>query len=169
MVVALVIVIFSLLLDGLLTNFLPYMVQNLSFFTPMLTLVSLILIYPFFKKQLRKYFIICFVSGIVYDLLYTNLLFFNGLLFLAIGIFTMLFYRYFEVRYFTLVLAIVVMIFLYECLTVSIIFLFQLVPVSFGRLFYKISHSLLLNIIYGELLYGIIQLLPNKYKRLNIN
>lgn len=169
MVVALIIVIFSLLLDGILTNFLPYMVQDLSFFTPMLTLVSLILIYPFFKKRLRKYFIICFVTGIVYDLLYTNLLFLNGLLFLVTGILTMLFYRYFEVRYFTLILAIVVMICLYECLTVSIIFLFQLVPVSFGRLFYKISHSLLLNIIYGEILYGIIQLLPNKYKRLDIN
>lgn len=169
MVVAILMVAFSLLLDGILTNFLPYMVQDLSFFTPMLTLVSIIIIYPFFKKHLRNYFIICFVTGIIYDLLYTNLLFLNGILFLTIGILTMLFYRYFEVRYFTLILAIISMICIYECLTVSIILLFQLVPVTFGRLFYKISHSLLLNIIYGEVLYGMIQLLPKKYKRLDIN
>lgn len=169
MIVAIIMVIFSLLTDGILTNFLPYMVNNLSFFTPMFTLVSIVIIYPFFKKRLRDYFIICFITGIIYDLFYTNLLFFNGLLFLAIGILTMLFYRYFEVRYFTLVLAIIVMICVYECLTAGIILLFQLVPLTFGKLFYKISHSLLLNIIYGEILYGIIQLLPKKYRRLNIN
>ena len=55
MLVSNIIVIVSLILDGILTNFLPYMVSDLSIFTPLLTVVSLVIIYPFFKKDKKKY------------------------------------------------------------------------------------------------------------------
>ena len=40
---------------------------------------------------------------------------------------------------------------------------------AFDRLLYKISHSIIFNIIYGEILYFIIKLLPKKYKKIMIN
>jgi len=52
---SLIIVIISILLDGLLSNILPYTPNALSLFTPMLTIVSLILIYPLnIKKEQNK-------------------------------------------------------------------------------------------------------------------
>ena len=61
MVVAIVILVVSFFLDGILSNFLPYMVGDLSLFTPMITIVSLVLVYPLFTKRLKYYFFSCFV------------------------------------------------------------------------------------------------------------
>ena len=41
-----IIIITSIILDGLLTDYLPYLVNDLTLFTPMLTLVTIFIIYP---------------------------------------------------------------------------------------------------------------------------
>lgn len=164
-----IIVLISLILDGLLTNYLPYLVNNLSFFTPMFTLVSLFIIFPFYRKNPTKYYIIVFIIGLIYDLLYTNLLFFNAILFLIIAIVSKYLYRNFEINYFKLIIYVVLIIAFYETLTASIILIFQLVPITVSKLIYKISHSLILNIIYAELIYLIINLIPERFKKISIN
>lgn len=169
MVISVIILIVSFFLDGILTNFLPYVVGDLSLFTPMITIVALVLIYPFFVKKLKNYFILCFVTGFCYDLMYTNLLFYNGMLFLVLGFITMALYRYIRTSWISIILYVVVIIASYECLNAFIIFSFQLVPITFSKLLYKILHSLLFNIIYAEIIYFIIWLLPNKYKKIAIN
>lgn len=169
MVVAIIIFVCSFLLDGILSNFLPYMIGDLSLFTPMFTIVSLVIVYPFFIKKLRYYFIGCFAIGICYDFMYTNLLFYNAILFTIIGILVFFLYKYIRSTWLSLLLFIVIIIVAYECMNAIIILLFQLVPMTFYRLLYKISHSLVLNLIYAEILYFIIWLLPNKYKKISIN
>ena len=169
MMVSMIILVISFFLDGILTNFLPYTVGDLSLFTPMITIVALVIIYPFFVKRLRFYFITCFVTGIVYDFFYTNLLFYNAILFLGIGLLTMFFHRYIRLTWFSLILFVVLVIVGYECANAILILIFNLVPMTFYRLLYKISHSLLLNICYAELVYFIIWLLPKKYKKVAIN
>ena len=47
--------------------------------------------------------------------------------------------------------------------------IFKLVPITLNKVVYKITHSLLLNIIYGELIYLILKIIPKKYKKLKIN
>ena len=81
---SIVILIISLLLDGIINNNIPYI--NLSLFTPLLTLISIIVIYPLYKKEDNKYLITIFITGIIYDLLYTNLLFYNGVLCVLLGL-----------------------------------------------------------------------------------
>lgn len=169
MMISVIILVVSFLLDGILSNFLPYMVGDLSLFTPMFTIVSLVIIYPFFTKKLKYYFITCFLVGLVYDFMYTNLLFYNAVLFLAVGLILMFLYRYIRPSWLSLILFIVVVIAGYECMNAIVILAFQLVPMTFYRLLYKISHSLLLNLCYGEILYFIIWLLPERYKRVSIN
>lgn len=167
--ISLIIIIVSLLLDGLLTNYLPYLVNDLSLFTPLLTLVSIFVIYPFYRKKEKKYFLIVFILGIIYDLLYTNLLFFNAILFLIIGLLTKYIYKNFEINYLKIIIYTIIIITLYEILTAILIILFSLVPINFSKIIYKIFHSLVLNIIYTEICYLIIKIIPKKYKRISIN
>ncbi len=167
--ISLIIVIISLFLDGILSNFLPYLYTNLSIFTPLLTLISIFMIYPFFKKKERTYFIIIFIIGIIYDLLYTNLLFFNGVIFVSIGLLIKYIYKTYEITPLRLILYLVILITSYETLTSIILLIYNVVPVTFHKVFYKIINSLLLNIIYGELIYLIIKIIPNKYKKISIN
>lgn len=167
--IPLIIITLSLILDGILSNIFPYTVNNLSLFTPLLTLISIYLIYPFYKKKENKYILTIFLTGIIYDLLYTNLIFYNAIIFTIIGIISKYIYKHYEINYLNIIIQIIIIVTIYELLNALIIILFNLVPMSISRLFYKITHSLLLNIIYSELLLLIINILPNKYKKVNIN
>lgn len=163
------IMIISLLLDGLLTNYLPYLNHNLSFFTPLLTLVSIFIIYPLYYKKEKQYFITIFILGIIYDLFYTNLLFFNAINFLIIGLITKFLYKNYEVSYIKLIIYIILIIIFYETLNGVILYIYHVVPISIDKVWYKITHSLLLNIIYAEIIYLINNLIPKKYKKIRIN
>lgn len=167
--IPLIIITLSLIIDGILSNIFPYTVNNLSLFTPLLTLISIYLIYPFYKKKENKYILTIFLTGIIYDLLYTNLIFYNAIIFTIIGIISKYIYKHYEINYLNIIIQIILIVTIYELLNALIIILFNLVPMSISRLFYKITHSLLLNIIYSELLLLIINILPNKYKKVNIN
>ena len=169
MIISLIIIIVSLILDGILSNFLPYLYTNLSIFTPLFTLISIFMIYPFFKKKEKTYFILIFIVGIIYDLFYTNLLFFNGVLFVTIGLLIKYIYKTYEITPLRLILYIIILVTAYESLTGLILLIYNVVPVTFYKVFYKIINSLLLNIIYAELIYLVIKLLPRKYKKISIN
>ena len=145
----------------------PYTLIVIS--TPMLTVVTIFLIYPFYRKQEKKYFLIVFITGLIYDLLYTNLLFFNATLFLIIGIVSKYIYKNYEPNYLNLIIQIVLIITIYELITTLIIIVFNLVPITLTKVLYKISHSLILNILYSEILFLIIAKMPKSYKKININ
>lgn len=164
-----IILLISIILDGILTNYLPYLVNDLSLFTPLLTVVSIFILYPLNRKKETKFFILMFIVGIIYDLLYTNLLFLNGLLFFLIAFISKIIYKNFETSYFKLIIYTILIIVIYESLYAGILFIYRVVPITIYKLFYKISHTLILNIIYTELLYFIIKHLPKKYKRISIN
>lgn len=164
-----IILLISIILDGVLTNFLPYLVNDLSIFTPLLTVVSIFILYPLNRKKENKFFIIIFIVGIIYDLLYTNLLFLNGLLFVLIALISKVIYKNFEISYLKIIIYTIIIIVIYESVYAGILFIYRVVPVTLIKLLYKISHTLILNIIYTELLYLIINKLPKKYKRISIN
>lgn len=165
----LIILIISVYLDGLLSLFLPYIPGQLSIFTPMLTLVSLLIIYPLYRKKEKKYFIILFITGIIYDLLYTNLLFYNALVFVLFGFIIKFIYKNLDVSSIKLIFYEILIIVAYELLISLFILIFNLVPISINEIVYKITHSLLLNLIYSELLYLVIKIIPKRYKRISIN
>lgn len=160
---AIIILVISILLDGILTLYLPYLPGNLSLFTPMLTIVSLILIYPFYRKKEKNYFITIFIVGLIYDLLYTNLLFYDAVVFLLLGLIIKKIYKDFDVTNIKISLYIILIIVIYELLFALFIIIFNLVPMTLSRLIYKITHSILLNIIYGETALFIINKVPKKY------
>lgn len=169
MIISTIILLISIVLDGILSNFLPYLVNDLSPFTPMLTVIAIFMIYPFFRKKEKNYFITIFIVGMIYDLLYTNLVFFNGVLFLIIGFISLEIYKNFEISYLKLIIYLILIISAYEILTGIILLVFNMVPVTLYKVLYKITHSLILNIIYGELIYLIINLIPKKYRKISIN
>lgn len=164
-----IIMLLSLLLDGILTNYLPYLPNNLSFFTPMLTLVSIIIIYQFYRKDEKKYYINIFILGFIYDLFYTNLLFFNAVLFTIIAIINKKIQKTTSLNFFNILIETIVIIIIYELLTGFILFTYNIVPVTIIKVLYKIIHSILLNVIYIEVLYFILKKIPKKYKQISIN
>lgn len=139
----------GLLLDGFLAN----IISNSSYFIPLITITNIFLIYNFYKKHIKSYFVILIVLGLFYDLLYTNLLFFHMIIFITIGLISKLIYKYFKITNLKLLICVPIIIMSYELLTASLLFIFQIIPLDISKLTYKIIHSLLLNIIYAETIF----------------
>ena len=150
------IIISSFILDIILSNVLPFMKGDLSIFTSLFVPITIYLIYPFYKNQKLKYYIESFIIGIIYDLIFTNLLFFDGVIFLIISLVSVKIYKNFIVDKYKNIMDVFLIIILYEFLVASIFLIFNLVPISFYDFIYKISHTLLINVVYGFLLYEII-------------
>ena len=129
---------------------------DLSIFTSLFVPITIYLIYPFYKNQKLKYYIESFIIGIIYDLIFTNLLFFDGVIFLIISLVSVKIYKNFIVDKYKNIMYVFLIIILYEFLVASIFLIFNLVPISFYDFIYKISHTLLINVVYGFLLYEII-------------
>ena len=118
--------------------------------------ITIYLIYPFYKNQELKYYIESFIIGIIYDPIFTNLLFFDGVIFLIISLVSVKIYKNFIVDKYKNIMYVFLIIILYEFLVASIFLIFNLVPICFYDFVYKISHTLLINVVYGFLLYEII-------------
>ena len=127
------------------------------------------MIYPFFRKKEVNYYILVAITGIVYDLLYTNLLFFNALLFLVIALVSRFIYKNYGITFIRLIIYIVIIVAIYEGLTALLLLLFNLVPITISRVSYKINHSLILNIIYGEMILLLYKIIPKKFMKISIN
>ena len=164
-----IIIVVSFILDLIFSNFLPYMEGDLSLFTPLITIVSLLLIVDFFDREDKKYYITCFVTGMLYDLFFTDLLFLNGFLFLGLGFVSKFIYKNEKVDYIRLIFYLILIVCLYEGSVAFLITIFNIVPVSIDKVIYKISHSLILNLIYGEILFFVINMLPKRFKRKRLN
>ena len=149
----------SLILDVILSNFLPFLPGSLSIFTTLFTVVSVFLIYPLFMGNNKKYFIYIFIYGIVYDLMLTNLFLYHGFIFLLLGILTFYIYKNLEITFIRNIIYLIIFVVIYESLNVLFILIFNLVPVSFDKLLYK----MIIKRIYG--LKSQVNLTPLKDKR----
>ena len=167
--IPIIIIIVTILLDGLLTNILPYTANNLSLFTPMLTILIPIIIYPFYIKEEKKFLITLVITGIIYDIFYTNLLFYDAIVFFLFGLMIIKLYKVIGYNYIKVLLYSLLCIILYELFNSIVILIFNLVPINLMKVLYKISHSILLNLIYVLILYIIVKKLPKKYKKIRIN
>ena len=71
----------SFFLDGILSR---YILPN-SLFLPLFTIVSLVIIYPYFNNDNFRYFKFIAIIGLLYDIAYFNTLFYNFFIFIALG------------------------------------------------------------------------------------
>lgn len=142
-----IIMLVSFLLDGIFSNILK------SPLIPLFTIASIVIMEKYYNGNEKKYLTYCFISGLLYDLIYTNSLFLNAFIFLAIGFITLVFYYFLTHRLDIDILVTTVAIAIYR--TISFIFNFLFHRVS-GKLFLpSIYNSIIINIIYCIVIYFI--------------
>ena len=157
MQLAIIITILSFFLESIVSNFVSI---NSQLFLPLFSIVALVIIYPYLKKERSSYFKIAAVLGFFYDVVYTDTLIVNLILFVFTAYFIekinyALSNNYFNVAIIT-GLAIRVITFL-------VLVIIGYLPFSWYALFLGITSSLLLNMIYAIILYTITDFLSRKY------
>lgn len=138
-------IIITIFLDGILVYYFPSYFNNISFLYPMLTVSLISLLYSYYP--LKKYYITCFITGFIYDLLYSNIFLYHALLFLLLGKVNSKIYKVFKENFILKILLIILNIIIYDVIGFMVIKFSNYMDIGFDALFYKIGNSLLLNIM----------------------
>ena len=150
----------SFLLDGILSK---YILPN-SILLPLLTIVSLVIIYPYFNNNNYRYFKYVSILGLLYDIVYMNTIFFNFFIFILIGFIIIFFSYLLSNNFYTSILFSVIAIIIYRIIVYLFLIIFQNANISFIELIKSIYSSLILNIIYCILLYIISEIIRKKLR-----
>lgn len=136
-------------LEGIFSNFVSI---STRFFNPLFVLVTLVSVYPFFKDK-RKYFLVCFGYGILYDFTYTNTFIFHGFLFLCIGYLTYQMYKLFSLNILNIILITFISILSYRFISYILLCLVGGYKFIWIKLLYSITSSIITNICFVVILY----------------
>lgn len=161
MLISIVSVIVSCLVQGITSNYVGYTYENLSLFSTIYVLISLLVIRPYFENE-KKYLIILIISGIIMDITFTNTFILNTCLFVTIYYFSKLFHFFFPYNLFTINICNLLCIFLYHIISFLFLTILQYDNYTIGVLAKILSHSIIMTIIYTSILYCIIQFLKEK-------
>ena len=153
--------ILSFLFEGAFSVLLP--IYN-SFFLPLFTVTSFVILYPYFNKYDSPFFIFCIVIGLCYDIIYTNTIFIHAMIFLILGYFISLFYRIISYRIWSCFFILISSIMVYRIMSFLLLAITGYISFDILRLFHSIYSSILINVLYAFLLYGILKLLQ-RYKK----
>lgn len=85
MSIAIIYVILSFFLDGLISNYMNFTLTNPSYFSTIYALISLVILYNFFENK-KKYLSILLTLGIFFDIVYSNTFILNIVIFLLVYI-----------------------------------------------------------------------------------
>ena len=149
----------SFFLDGILSKY----ISSSSLFLPLFTIVSLIIIYPYFNNNYYRYFKYIAILGLLYDIAYMNMVFYNFFIFMLLG-FINIFVNYFvSNRLYINIIITIILIIIYR----SINFIFINITgdgLGISYLLKSIYSSLILNILYCGFIYLISEWYSKKHK-----
>lgn len=152
--------IISFVFDGIISVILS---EN-SILLPLFSLVSLIVIYPYLKNK-EKIILYGLIIGLLYDLVYTQTLFFNTIIFSVLALIILLFYKYLPINIINSVLLMVIVIVLFRISTYLTLVVVGKLLFNWNDLFASIYCSLLGNIIYLVLISFLLKKIMNKKKQ----
>lgn len=147
------IILISIILDGLIPNITLFSFNNITYFTPVCTSISLIFLY----SEDKKFYKILFFISMIYGSLYINNLILSITVFFLEVVFIKLFKKIFSDNFFTIVIQILFTIIIWDLL----FFLFNSILITnsfvWNNYFYKVTHSILFNLAYGIFLFLILK------------
>lgn len=160
MQLAIIVTIVSFFLESLVSNFVSI---NSDLFLPLFTIVALVIIYPYFKKDCSNYYKVAAILGLFYDIVFTDTLILNLFLFLMTAYFIAKMNYMLSNNYFNVALMTVLAIAFYRSISFFVLVIIGYLPFSWFALGRGITTSLLLNVIYAVILYGITDYFSHKY------
>ena len=150
-----IIIIISFLLETIISN----IVNINSFLTPLFLLTSLVILYPYFKGNKFNFVLVCIICGLFYDLALTDSLFINTISFgLCSGI-IIFSYNYFKYNIYSSNLINLINIVFYRVISYLLLCIVDYISFSEINLIQGIYNSILINIVYGIIIYIISNLI----------
>lgn len=145
----LLIIIFSMFLDIFLLNIFRFTSYNISYFYPMFTISAIVYITNYYLHSNRKnYYLLILIIAIIYDTFVINNLIITVTLFEVIAFFNIKLRKIFSSNLFNNIIFLILSIFIYDLAFHLLLVVVNYQQLSLNRVIYKVSHSLIINIIY---------------------
>jgi len=164
MIFGIIISSISLLLDALLSGYIPIFINNNNLFIPMFTVISLIIIFPYFNNDEFSYLKVCALFGLIYDVLFTNTLGLNIVLFIILGFIINFLDGTLSNSLISIIIKMLVVIIIFDSLTYLILLMLDYINYGILVLLKKILKSLTLNFIYFVILHFFTNIIAKKYR-----
>lgn len=162
-VLSILITVISLLLQGIMSNYLGYTYNFISIFSTNYILIALLILIPHFENK-KKYFYLLIIFGLIVDIVYTNTFIFNTSLFVVCYYISKLFHSFFPYNWLTTSISNLLCIMCYHI--ISFLFLqvlnYDLYNVSY--LTTILSRSILMTVLYSNIVYFTITLTKSKFQ-----
>ena len=161
-IVSIVSLIISLLLQGLVSNFIGYTINNLSIFSCVYVLINLVVLQQYFESD-KKFLLLAIIFGMLSDIVYSNTFILCACIFVLIfylnKIASIIFpYNIFTVNGFSLVSMII-----YHITTFIFMIILRFDSYGIITLLKIIGCNIAMTIIYTTILYQIIAFLVKKF------
>lgn len=159
-----VVLIFSFLFECAFTN----IVNINSLLIPLFLLTSFTVLYPYFKKERYNFIIVCSILGLIYDILFFNSVFINTISFFLCSIFIIIGYNYLNYNICNSNIINLIIICIYRIISYFLLYIIDYISFNWNILLKGIYSSLIVNIIYGIIIYIIVDLISKilKIKRI---
>lgn len=154
MIISIIYVIISFLLDGLMSNLVPFNLVDPSYLKTIYSVISLVIIYNYFDNK-SKYLTILIILGIFFDIVYTNTFILNIIVFLTIYIILSFVDYIIPTNIITINIKTISCVSLYHILTYIILLLANYNNYSIKLLGIILLRSIIMTIIYTTISYQI--------------
>ena len=155
MIIIIMYVLFSFLLDCLMSNYVGMSIGSFSYFRTIYSVISLVIIYNYFDND-NKYLKILIVLGFLFDIVYTNTLLINIFIFLIIYFMIKLLNEYIPNNLVTISIKSLIAISIYHILSYLILLLAHYDNYSYKLLLTELRSSIIMTIIYTLISYILI-------------
>lgn len=142
-----------ILLTTIISFILDSIGSNLKIGLPLFTVISLIISYPYFKKETPNFIRLCGVVGLLYDVVYTDTFFLNMVVFLLVGLIIIYINERMVNNLINVLITTLIVIISYRFFTYIILLLTGYLKITSGLLVVSVQNSLLINLIYVTILY----------------
>lgn len=156
MIIAIIAVGFSFLLDGFISNYLSFSLVDVSYFTTIYSLISLVVITPYFDND-RKYYLLIIILGLLFDLVYTSTFLINVIIFLVVCIIAKYINFFLTHNLLNVNIISLISIIVYHVLSFVILLIVNYNDYSLTLLFDIITHSIVMTIVYTTILYCVLK------------
>lgn len=149
-----IVLFIGMFLEGIFSNLIAF--QN-SFFLPLFTLVTIVLLHSYLKGNLKKCIIVGFIYGLLYDCIYTQALFLDGFLFVCVILILQFLCQFVSCTMIGISFLLFFSICVYRIGSYIILCMIGYINFNVPFLFLAIQSSIILNLIYGILLFYVLK------------
>ena len=154
-IVSIISLIFSFFLQGYTSTILKYSITNPSWFSTVYVLITLIILFPYYENK-NKYLKLLIIFGLLTDIVYTNTVILNTIIFLSIYLICKQINFFLPQNILTVNILSIISIILYHIFNFLILTIIGFDTYTLKELLTIIAHSLIMTIIFGSIMYIII-------------